>query len=161
MTLFNLADLAVQLGDRPRLLGLDPGAKRIGMALSDVGRQVASPYGVLARARLRQNAAEIAEIAAREGAGGLIIGLPVDEQGRSAQAARDWAHALSTAASLPAAMVDESFSTADTHERLIAAGVSRARRAALVDKLAAAAILQAALDEMKRLIAGTGPVSAP
>jgi putative Holliday junction resolvase len=150
MALFNLADLAAQLGDRPRLLGLDPGAKRIGVALSDVGRQVASPYGVILRAKLKVNASELLEIAEREGAGGLIIGLPVDELGRTAQAARDWAHALSAATFLPAAMVDESFTTADTHERLILAGVSRERRAMLVDKMAAAAILQSALDEMQK-----------
>jgi putative Holliday junction resolvase len=151
MTLYNLMALASALAPGARLLGLDPGARRIGVALCDVGRQVASPYGVIARGRLKVNAAEIAALASKEGAGGLIIGLPVDELGRSAQAARDWAHALSAATGLPAALVDESFTTADAHERLIAAGVSRERRAALVDKLAAAAILQAALDAMRGL----------
>lgn len=148
MTLFNLTELTAQLGARPRLLGLDPGARRIGVALSDVGRQVASPYGVILRAKLKMNAAQVMAIAEKEGAGGLIIGLPVDELGRTGQAARDWAHALSAATGLPAAMVDESFTTADTHERLISAGVSRERRALLVDKMAAAAILQSALDAM-------------
>jgi putative Holliday junction resolvase len=151
MPLFNLADLARNIPAGARLIGLDPGAKRIGVALSDVGRSVASPYGTLLRARVKQNAAEIAAIAAREGAGGLVIGLALDDEqaGRRAQAARDWAHALSAATGLPAALQDESFTTADAHERMIAAGVSRARRADLVDRMAAAAILQAALDGMK------------
>jgi putative Holliday junction resolvase len=149
MPLFNLTSLFAQLPPGARLIGLDPGARRIGVALSDVGRQVASPYGVILRGKLKDNAAEIAAIAAREGAGGLVIGLPIDGLGRGAQGARDWAHALSNATGLPAALIDESFTTADAHERMIEAGLSRARRAALVDKLAAAAILQSALDAMR------------
>ncbi len=153
MTLFNLAELSARLAPNARLLGLDPGSKRIGVALSDVGRHIASPYAVLTRAKLKQNAAEIAAIIAREGVGGLIIGLPLDEDqkiGPRAQATRDWAHAMSAATGLPVAMQDESLTTADAHERMIEAGISRERRAELVDKLAAAAILQAALDAMQR-----------
>jgi putative holliday junction resolvase len=150
MPLYNLADFWSQLAPNARLIGLDPGAKRIGVALSDVGRLIASPYATLLRVKLKQNAAEIAAIAAREGAGGLVVGLPLDGEqkfGPRAQAARDWAHGLSAATGLPVAMVDESFTTADTHERLIEAGVSRARRDAIIDKMAAAAILQRALDQ--------------
>ena len=153
MALYNIADFPRLVDPDARLLGLDPGARRIGVALSDVGRQVASPYATLARVKLKQNAAEIAAIAAREGVGGLVIGLPLDGEqqlGPRAQAARDWAHALSAATGLPAAMVDESFTTAETHERLIEAGLSRERRAEIVDKLAAAAILQRALDLLRQ-----------
>ena len=152
MTLFNLIEFSHQLAPNARLLGLDPGSKRIGVALSDVGRRIASPYAVLTRAKLKQNAAEIAAIIAKEGVGGLVIGLPLDEDqkiGPRAQAARDWAHALAAATGLPVAMQDESLTTADAHERMIEAGVSRERRAELVDKLAAAGILQAALDAMQ------------
>ncbi len=151
MALFNLTDFFAQLPPGARLLGLDPGAARIGVALSDVGRRIASPYGTLLRAKLKQNAAEVAAIAAREGVGGLIVGLPLDGEqklGPRAQAARDWAYAMSTATGLPVALVDESFTTADAHERMIEAGLSRARRGEIIDKAAAAAILQAALDAM-------------
>lgn len=151
MALYNLAQLASLLAPNARLLGVDPGAKRIGIALSDVQRHIASPYATLTRVKLKQNAAEIAAIAQREGAGGLIIGLPLDGEqrlGPRAQAARDWAHGLSTATGLPAAMVDESFTTAETHEHLIGAGISRARRDEIIDKMAAAAILQRALDAL-------------
>ena len=79
MTLFNLAEFSLRLAPNARLLGLDPGSKRIGVALSDVGRRIASPYTVLTRAKLKQNAAEIAAIIAKEGVGGLMIGLPLDE----------------------------------------------------------------------------------
>lgn len=150
MALYNLSDFFALLPPHQRLLGLDPGSKRIGVALSDVNRQVASPYGTLVRAKMKQNAAEIVAIAQREGVCGLIVGLPLDQGqllGPRAQAARDWAHGLSAATGLNVAMVDESYSTAETHERLIAAGLSRARRAEIVDKLAAAEILQRALDQ--------------
>ena len=153
MALYNLPEFLSVLPPAARLLGLDPGQKRIGVALSDVNRQVASPYATLVRAKMKQNAAELAVIIAREGVGGVIVGLPLDEGqklGPHAQAARDWAHGMSEALGLPVAMVDESFSTAETHERLIAAGVSRARRAEIVDKMAAAQILQRALDQMHR-----------
>jgi putative Holliday junction resolvase len=150
MPLFNLTDFFGILRPPMRLLGLDPGAKRIGVALSDVNRRLASPYGVLVRGKLKQNAAEIAAIAAREGVGGLVVGLPLgDDQrlGPAAQAARDWAHALSAALNLPALMWDESFTTATAHEMLIEhADLSRAKRALVVDKMAAAAILQSVLD---------------
>jgi putative Holliday junction resolvase len=152
MPLFNLADLLARMPRNARLLGIDPGARRIGLALSDVNRRVASPYGVLARGKLTQNAAEIAAIAAREGVGGLVIGLALDAEqnlGPRAQAARDWAYALSAATGLPAAMQDESLTTADSHEMLIGAAVSRRRRGEIIDKVAAAAILQAALDTQK------------
>ena len=151
MALYNLSDFFARLPPNQRLLGLDPGAKRIGVALSDVNRRIASPYGTLARAKMKLNAAEIAAIAGREGVCGLIVGLPLDEGqalGPRAQAARDWAHGISTATGLDIAMVDESYSTAQTHERLIEAGLSRARRAEIVDKLAAAEILQRALDQV-------------
>ena len=151
MALYNLSAFFALLPPDQRLLGLDPGARRIGVALSDVNRQIASPYGTLARTKLKQNAAEISAIARREGVCGLIIGLPLDEGqklGPRAQAARDWAHGLSDATGLDVAMVDESYSTAETHERLISAGMSRVRRAEIVDKLAAANILQRALDAL-------------
>jgi putative Holliday junction resolvase len=153
MALFNLTDLAGALAPGARLLGLDPGAKRIGVALSDVALSVASPYATLLRTKLKANAGEVAAIAAREGVGGLVIGLPLDAEqafGPRAQAARDWAHALSSATGLPAALIDESFTTSDAHERMIEAGLSRARRAQLIDKAAAAAILQAALDLIRK-----------
>ncbi|MCB5943362.1 Holliday junction resolvase RuvX [Acidocella sp. KAb 2-4] len=152
MALYNLADFKTHLAPGARLLGLDPGSKRIGVALSDVNRQIASPYATLARAKMKQNAAEIAAIVAREGVGGLVVGLPLDAEqklGPRAQAARDWAHGMSAATGLPVAMVDESYTTAETHERLIEAGMSRARRDEIIDKLAAQAILQKALDALR------------
>ena len=96
------------------------------------------------------NAAEIGRIAIKEGAAGLVIGLPLSLDGTAgpaAQAARDWAHALSTAAGLPAALFDERLSSAAVNRFLTSeADMTRKRRAEVVDQMAAAYMLQAALD---------------
>jgi putative Holliday junction resolvase len=156
MPLFNLPDLMARLAPNARLIGLDPGARRIGVALSDVNRQLASPYTTIHRAKLKHNAAEIRALADAEGAGGLVIGLPLGEDGKlgpAAQAARDWAHAIATATGLPATMWDETLTTADLHDMLILeADMTRERRAAVIDKMAAARILQMALDASKTVL---------
>ncbi len=153
MPLFNLTDLRPLLGKEQRLLGIDPGQKTIGLALSDVGLSIATPYGTLKRGKLKANAVEIAAIARKEGAGALIVGLPLSMDGSlgpAAQAAQDWALALSEATGLPTAMWDERLSSAAVNRFLIEqADASRARRAAAVDRMAAAWMLQGALDAMK------------
>jgi putative Holliday junction resolvase len=150
MALLSMRELRASLGRGQRLIGLDPGSKTIGIALSDVGLSLASPYGALKRARLRQNAAEIAAIARKEGASGLVVGLPLSMDGSvgpAAQAARDWALALSEATGLPTALWDERLSSAAVERLLIGeADLSRRKRAPAVDRMAAAWILQAALD---------------
>lgn len=150
MALYNMTALRAALPRGARLIGLDPGARVIGLALSDVTLMLASPYGALRRRRLRENAAEIAEIARREGAGGLVVGLPLGMDGTfgpAAQAARDWAIAVSEATALPCALWDERLSSAAVNRAMIEeADLSRRKRAAAVDAAAAAWTLQAALD---------------
>jgi len=150
MALFNLRDLRATLTRHQRLIGLDPGERTIGVALSDVGQSLASPYGSIKRGRLRDNAAEIVAIARKEGAGGLVVGLPLSMDGSigpAAQAARDWALALSEATDLPAALWDERLSSVAANRFLIEqADLTRRKRAAAVDRMAAAWMLQAALD---------------
>jgi putative Holliday junction resolvase len=135
MSLFNLTELDAALPRNARLLGLDPGARTIGLALSDVRRVLATPFGTLRRGKLADNAAEIVAIAKREGVGGLLVGLPLQMDGRLT--------------GLPAAMWDERLSTAEVTRSLIAQGASRAKRAAVVDRMAAAVILQAGLDYLR------------
>lgn len=152
MTSFNLSDLVSALPRDARLIGLDPGARIIGVALSDVSRRLASPYGLIRRGKLGQNAKEIMAIAGREGAGGLVVGLPLSMDGSfgpAAQAARDWTHALAAATGLPVSMFDERLSSAAVNRAMIAADLSRAKRAAKVDAAAAAYMLQAALDGLR------------
>ena len=150
MPLFNLRALRARLGREERLIGLDPGSRTIGVALSDVGLSLASAYGAIKRGKLRDNAAEIAAIARKEGAGGLVVGLPLSMDGSvgpAAQAARDWALALSEATGLPVALWDERLSSAAVNRFLIGeADLSRKKRAGAVDRMAAAWMLQSALD---------------
>src|SRR5271165_3914338 len=146
MALFNLRDLRAALARNQRLIGLDPGSRTIGVALSDVGLSLASPYGAIKRGKLRDNAAEIVAIARKEGAGGLVVGLPLSMDGSvgpAAQAARDWALALSDATGLPTALWDERLSSAAVNRFLVGeADLSRNRRAQVVDRAAAAWMLQ-------------------
>ena len=150
MPLFNIGALRTALDRGQRLLGLDFGEKRIGVALSDVGLMLASPYVVLPRRKLSLLAEDIRTIAAREQVGGLVGGLPLSMDGSfgpAAQRARDWLDALSAMTGLPAATWDERLSSSAVNRMLISElDASRARREAVVDKLAAAYILQAALD---------------
>ena len=154
LTLLGLPALRAALAPGVRLLGLDPGARIIGIALSDVSLMLASPFGSLKRGKLTANAAEIAKIARAQGAGGLVVGLPLSmdgSMGPAAQAARDWARALAEATGLPAAMWDERLSSAAVNRFLIdEADMTRSRRASVVDQMAAAYMLQAALDASRR-----------
>lgn len=149
MALLPLPALRAALPRGVRLIGLDPGAKTVGLALSDVSLMLASPYGTLPRGKLAPLAAGIRAIAAKEGAGGLVVGLPLGMDGSfgpAAQAAKDWGMAVAEAAGLPAATWDERLSSAAVNRAMIEADLSRAKRAARVDAAAAAYMLQAALD---------------
>jgi putative holliday junction resolvase len=150
MPLLPLPALRALLIKDQRLIGIDPGSKTIGLALSDVRLTLASPFGSLKRGKLKANAAEILALARKENAGGLVVGLPLSMDGTAgpaAQAARDWTLALSEATGLPAALFDERLSSAAANRFLISeADVSRRKRAESVDRLAASWLLQAALD---------------
>jgi len=150
MSLLPLPALRALLTKDQRLIGIDPGSKTIGLALSDVRLTLASPFGSLKRGKLKANAAEILALARKENAGGLVVGLPLSMDGTAgpaAQAAHDWTLALSEATGLPAALFDERLSSAAANRFLISeADVSRRKRAESVDRLAASWMLQAALD---------------
>ena len=149
--LLTVADLHAQLLRNQRLLGIDFGSRSVGLALSDVRRVLASPFGTLPRGKLGGMAGAISGFARQEDIGGLVVGLPLQMDGRlgpAAQAARDWTFAIAAATGLPAAMWDERLSSAEANRTLSMQSASRARRGATVDRLAAAVILQAALDSL-------------
>lgn len=150
MALFNIAEMRAGLRPGQRLIGLDPGARVIGVALSDVGLMLATPFGSLARGKLGTVAAAIGAIARKHDAAGLVVGWPLSMDGTmgpAAQAARDWARALSDSSGLPAALWDERLSSSAVNRFLVQeADMTRRKRAAVVDQMAAAYILQAALD---------------
>ncbi len=153
MKLFNLTDLIPLLARDQRLLGIDPGERTIGLALSDVGLSIASPYGSIKRAKLSINANEIMRLVHKEGVGGLIVGMPLSMDGSfgpKAQAARDWARSLAEITGLPAAMCDERLSSAAMNRFLIGeVDLTRGKRAEAIDRAAAAYMLQGALDRLR------------
>jgi putative Holliday junction resolvase len=147
----------VELSDLPplvtnvRLFGLDLGEKTIGIALSDARRTIASPLQTLKRTKFQPDAQRLLELARLHGVGGFVIGLPRNmdgSEGAAAQSARAFGRNLAALTDLPIAFWDERLSTAAVTRTLIEADTSRKRRAALVDKLAAAYILQGALDRL-------------
>ena len=149
MTLMSLDALAAGLPPKRRLMGLDPGSKTVGVALSDLSRMVASPAESLKRGKFRDLAARLEVLMQTEEVGGLVVGLPLNmdgSEGPSAQSARQFAENLAARLKAPVALWDERLSTAAVERALIEGDLSRRRRSQLVDKLAAAYILQGALD---------------
>ncbi len=154
MALVELSELRAALRPGQRLLGLDLGEKTIGLALSDTGLAIATPLKTLARGKFKADAAALKALAQEFDVGGLVVGFPINmdgSEGPSAQSARAFTRNLALVSDLPVALVDERLSTAAVTRTLIDADASRRRRAELVDKLAAAYILQGALDRMRRL----------
>ena len=144
-----LSELFERLQRDERLLGLDVGTKTIGLALSDVMRQIATPLETIRRTKFKADAARLLALAKEHGAGGLVIGLPINldgSEGPRAQSSRAFARNLGQLTDLPMSLWDERLSTAAAERALLEADTSRKRRAELIDKLAAAYILQGALD---------------
>lgn len=149
--MLDVLDLADRLAPGERLLGLDLGTRTIGLALSDVSRVIATPMETLRRTKFTQDAAALLALAARQGVGGLVIGYPLNldgSRGPRAQSAESFARNLSRLTGLPMALWDERLSTVAVTRTLLEADSSRRRRAEIVDKMAAAFILQGALDRI-------------
>ncbi len=135
-----------------RLMGLDLGSKTIGVATSDRTRQIATPVVTITRTKFMADAARLLHIAARENIGLIVLGLPINmdgSEGPRAQSTRTFARNLSKLIPIPIAFWDERLSTAAVERMLIQADTSRAKRGDVIDKLAAAWILQAALDSLR------------
>jgi putative Holliday junction resolvase len=150
MIVCNPTELSNTLTPGQRLLGLDLGAKTIGLALSDPGLIIASPLETLRRKKFTADAQTLAAIVVREEVSGLVIGLPLNmdgSDGPAAQSARQFSANLEKAGfSMPILMWDERLSTLAVTRTLLEADTSRKRRGEVVDKLAAAYILQGVLD---------------
>jgi putative Holliday junction resolvase len=133
------------------LIGLDHGERTVGVALSDPGRRIASPLTGVRKGKFSRTGAEIAGLCERHAVAGLVVGLPLNMDGSagpSAQSARAFARNLAALTGRPVLMWDERLSTAAVTRTLIEADASRKRRAEVIDKLAAAFILQGALDRL-------------
>jgi len=145
-----------------RLLGLDLGEKTIGLALSDTMLSIATPMQVLKRGprkgqkggQFAADAAQLDIIISAQGVGGLVVGLPLNmdgSDGPSAQSARAFGRNWAARSPLPVVMQDERLSTSAVTRTLLEADASRRRRDDVVDKMAAAYILQGALDRLRNL----------
>ncbi|HWA45489.1 MAG TPA: Holliday junction resolvase RuvX [Hypericibacter adhaerens] len=142
------------LPPRGALMGLDVGTKTIGMALSDPDRRVASPLDTIRRTKFGEDAARLEALIDERRVAGLVIGLPValdGSEGPRCQSVRQFAANLMARRDLPTLLWDERFSTAAIERFLVdEADMSRKRRSEVVDKMAAAYILQGALDALNR-----------
>jgi len=149
-----IEDLPPHLGRDARLLGLDVGTKTIGMALSDVTRSVATPFDTIHRTKFTVDAKTIREVVEKNQVGALVIGFPLNldgSEGPRAQSTRAFARNLAAHVMVPMVFWDERLSTAAVERHLIEADASRKRRAEVIDRMAAAYILQGALDRLRGL----------
>lgn len=146
-----LMDSVDDLAGSGPLLGVDPGRRRVGVAVSDPQRRVATPLAVLERGRLRDLVAKLRALADSRGAVAVVVGDPLHLSGRagpSAQSARALARSLAQELGLPVALWDERLSTAAVERQMAPAGGRGKRIRQDVDSHAAAYILQGALDRL-------------
>lgn len=159
MPVLSLDQLAPLLGRDRRLLGLDLGTKTIGVAVSDVSRTIATPRLTVTRGKFMKDANTLFQLIDQEGIAGIVLGLPVSldgSEGPRCQSTRQFAANLLALRDLPIALWDERLSTAAVTRTLLEADASRRRRAEVVDKMAAAYILQGALDFLATSSVGRG-----
>ena len=139
---------------RGALIGLDLGTKTIGVAVSDPDRRLATGVETVKRRAFKLDAARLLAIAAERKAAGFVLGLPINmdgSEGPRAQSTRAFARNLAQLTDCPIALWDERLSTVAVERELIAANLSRRKRAAVIDQHAASYILQGALDRLARL----------
>lgn len=136
------------------LLGLDLGTKTIGVAVSTPDRTVATPVTTIKRTKFTADAAALMELATARQVVGLILGLPRNmdgTEGPRCQSTRAFARNLAQKTALPIAFWDERLSTAAAERELIALDTSRAKRAQVIDQMAATYILQGAVDRLANI----------
>jgi len=154
MPIRNPGDLKSLIQKGERLLGLDVGTKTIGMALSDTRLLVATPLDTIRRTRFRDDVKRLEAAIDRHGVGGLVVGLPLSldgSEGPRAQGVRQFVKNLLAYRDLPVAFWDERLSTAAVERQMIEADLSRKRRSEIIDRVAAAYILQGLLDRLAQL----------
>jgi len=150
MPVKSIQDLKSERRRDSRLLGLDLGSKTIGLGLSDVTLTIASPLETIKRSKFAKDAARLQTLITEHDVGGLVIGLPISmdgTEGPRCQSTRDFTNNLFENIDIDAAFWDERWSTQAVERILIGeADLTRKRRAQVVDRAAAAYILQGALD---------------
>ena len=147
-------ELASELPAAACLFGLDLGTKTIGVALSDLSRRFASPLTTIMRKKFTIDADALLALIAEHRPAAIVIGLPLNmdgSEGPRSQATRAFVRNLAPKLDLPVVFWDERLSTVAVTRTLLEADASRRKRAEVVDKMAAAFILQGALDRLKKI----------
>lgn len=150
---FSIAEYAPLLTPTQRLLGLDLGEKTIGLALSDMRRVIATPMHTISRGKFSKDMGELLDIVTKQGVCGFVLGYPVNmdgSEGPRCQSTRQFARNMEEKTTLPILLFDERMSTMAVTRTMLDADLSRARRAELVDKMAASYMLQAVLDSLPK-----------
>ena len=153
LTTSSPADFANALPSGGALAGLDVGTKTIGLALCDAGWSFAGPAETIQRSKFTKDLSALAAFAASHQVRGLVVGLPLNMDGSDSprtQSVRAFARNLAPLG-LPVLLWDERWSTQAVERAMVDADVSRAKRAAVIDALAAAHILQGAIDALANL----------
>jgi putative Holliday junction resolvase len=138
-----------------RLFGIDLGTKTIGIAMSDVERSIATPLETIKRVKFTPDVGKVRALAERFGVGGIVMGLPLNmdgTEGPRSQATRAFVRNMKPILPLPVLFWDERLTTVAATRMLVDADTSRAKRAEVIDKVAASYILQGALDRYHRLL---------
>lgn len=155
MIAVSLQDMKAALPRGGRLMGLDLGEKTIGIAVGDPGHMIATPITTIRRKKFTEDAQALLKLIDDRQVGGVVIGLPLNmdgSEGPRCQSVRQFANNLAKLRDLPMAFWDERLSTVAVTRDMIAADLSRSKRAKIVDESAAAFILQGALDSLGRRI---------
>lgn len=152
MTVRNISELKSLIKPGDRLLGLDIGTKTIGLAIADGTLTVATPLETIRRTKFTKDAEALLKVVDGRGVGALVLGLPLNmdgSEGPSCQSVRQFAANLIAKRDIEIAFWDERMSTMAVTRTLLDADASRKRRGEVVDKMAAAYILQGALDAIR------------
>jgi putative Holliday junction resolvase len=152
--IISVEQVPVLIARGQRLMGIDLGTKTIGLAISDVEWRIATPLSVIIRRKFTPDVAAMGEVVRRHGIGCLVFGLPLNMDGTvgpRAQATQAFVRNLAPLLPLPVVMWDERLSTVAAERTLLEADLSRAKRAAVIDRGAAAFILQGVLDRLRHL----------
>ncbi len=157
MILTDMEGFLAALPPNRAIAGLDLGDKTIGVALSDLRRQVATPIEVIRREKFTLDAPRLLALLSARGAVGIVLGLPLNMDGSSGprvQATQAFARNLEKLTPMPIGFWDERLSTVAAERALIEADTSRKRRKEVIDQVAAGYILQGALDRMAHMVRG-------
>ncbi len=155
MILTDIAEFLAALPPNRAIAGLDLGDKTIGVAVSDLRRQVATPIEVIRREKFTLDAARLLTLLQARGAVGIVLGLPLNMDGSSGprvQATQAFARNLEKLTPMPIGFWDERLSTVAAERALLEADTSRKRRKEVIDQVAAGYILQGALDRMAHIL---------